>query len=364
MWANSAGSRVSALGFLQRRWPREARASTNREKAETLNDWVEQMGLRWPIFQAPTGSIAGPELAAAVSEAGGMGAMALTWTGADAAVEQVRAVRARTDRLFQVNFALVLPPVALDAILEAGVPVVTFSWGDAAPYIDRVHRAGARAGVQAVSVEGARRAREAGADFLICQGIEAGGHVQSTTPIWDALAAVLHAADGLPVIAAGGITDGAGVAEAVRRGAAGAMLGTRFVATVESRAHPAYKDALVAAGSGADTALTVCFDGDWPYAPHRVLRNATFTKWEAAGSPPVGRRPGEGEVIATTASGESITRYSDAAPRVGVTGSVGDMCLYAGTGCGAISDLPTAAALTRRIGAEYDAARVVERGPR
>jgi nitronate monooxygenase len=304
--------------------------------------------LTYPIWQAPTGSIAGPELAIAVADAGGMGAMALTMATPEQAAAQIRQVRAATSRLFQVNFALAFPPKALSAALEAGAPVVTFSWGDPAPYLAQVRAAGAKVGVQVTNVEGARRMAQMDIDFLICQGIEAGGHVQSNQPLLTLLPQIVAAAAGMPVVAAGGIADGEGIAQALRLGAAGAMLGTRFVATQESRAHPEYKARLVAARAEA-TALTVCFDGDWPYAAHRVLRNSTLEAWEAAGSPPVGSRPGEGETLGANAAGDPMRRYSDTAPRQGFTGAIEAMCQYAGTGCAAIHDIPSAADLLPRL---------------
>lgn len=304
--------------------------------------------LRHPVWQAPTAGIAGPELAAAVSQAGGMGAMGLTWTAPETAAAQVRQVRGQTDRPFLVNFALAFPPRALDAALEAGAPIVTFSWGDPAPHLERVRAAGAWVGVQVSSVAGALRAIGQGADFLVCQGLEAGGHVQSSTPLHDLLPRVVAAAEGTPVVAAGGIARGREIARVLALGARGAVLGTRFVATRESRAHPEYKR-LLAASAGA-TALTVCFDGDWPYAAHRVLRNSTLETWEAAGSPAVGQRPGEGETVAVTADGEAILRYEDTAPRAGYTGDIEAMCLYAGTGCAAIDDVPGAGELVARLG--------------
>jgi NAD(P)H-dependent flavin oxidoreductase YrpB (nitropropane dioxygenase family) len=301
-----------------------------------------------PLFQAPTGSIAGPELCAAVSEAGGLGAMGLTWTAPDEASAMVQGVRERTARPFQVNFVLHFPPQSLEAVLNVGAPVITFSWGDPTPYLSTVRAAGAQVGIQVTTPEGARRMVDLYPDFLICQGVEAGGHVQSTTPLWDLLPRVVAVAGEIPVVAAGGIADGAGVAKALRLGAKGALLGTRFVATVESRAHPDYKAAIVRA-TAADTALTVCYDGGWPYAAHRVLRNSTLEAWEAAGSPPVGQRPGEGEIVAYTASGEPIYRYEDTGPRVGMTGDIAAMCLYAGTSCAGISDIPTAAEVMARL---------------
>ena len=186
---------------------------------------------------------------------------------------------------------------------------------------------------------------------MICQGIEAGGHVQSPPPLWDLLPRVVEAAGDVPVVASGGIGDGAGIARALARGAAGAMLGTRFVATQESRAHGDYKARLVRADAG-EAALTVCFDGGWPYAAHRVLRNRTLDAWEAAGCPPAGHRPGEGDVTGHTASGEAIRRYEDTAPREGFTGDALEMALYAGTSCSVIHDLPPAAELVRRLWAE------------
>lgn len=312
-------------------------------------------GLRYPIWQAPTASLAGPELAAAVSKAGGMGSMALTWTPPDVAREQIRQVRRETENPFFVNFALAFPPLALDAALDAGVPIVTFSWGDPGPHLPKVRATGAWIGIQVTNVAGALRAISQGADFLICQGNEAGGHVQSTTPLWELLPRIVEAASGVPVMAAGGIARGRDIKKALSLGARGAILGTRFVATQESRAHPEYKHRLIEAKG--ETALTVCFDGAWPYSAHRVLRNSTLEAWEAAGSPAVGTRPGEGETIAVTASGEEIFRYEDTAPKQGYSGEIEAMCLYSGTGCSEITDLPPAGALVERLWRECREAR-------
>jgi hypothetical protein len=119
---------------------------------------------------------------------------------------------------------------------------------------------------------------------------------------------VLQEAKATPVIASGGIGNGAGIRTALLAGASAAMLGTRFVATIESSAHPDYKRALVAAYA-RDTALTICFQDGWP-ALHRALRNRTFIMWERAGCHSPGKRPGEGELITTRSSGEKVLRYS------------------------------------------------------
>lgn len=283
-----------------------------------------------------------------------MGSMALTWTPPDMAAEQVRYVRERTSNPFLVNFAMAFPPESLDAALEAGAPIVTFSLGDPTPYVGTVKGAGVMMGIQVTNAEGARRAIELGADFLVCQGVEAGGHVQSTTPLLTVLPRVVEAATGVPVVAAGGIADGRGIATVLDLGAAGAVLGTRFLATKESRAHEHYKKILVE--TEGETALTICFDGGWPQSPHRVLRNSTLEAWEAAGGPSEGSRPGEGDEIAQTAGGEGIYRYEMTAPKAGYVGDIEAMCVYSGTGSRLIKDVPGAAELVERLWRECQAA--------
>jgi nitronate monooxygenase len=310
-------------------------------------DLCSRLGARYPILQAPTGSIAGPELAIAVANAGGVGALGLTWTDPATASDYVRQVREATAGPFQVNFALAFPPHALAASLEAGAPIITFSWGDPGPLVEMAHSFGALVGIQTTTGAAAARACELGADFLICQGVEAGGHVQASRSLNHALEEVL-AAGSIPVVAAGGIATGCDIAEVMARGASGAVLGTRFVATRESRAHGEYKEHIVRS-SGTDTVLTPCYDGGWPFALHRVLRNSTLDRWESAGCPPPGARPGEGDIIARSSSGEPILRYEDTAPRQGMEGAVGEMCLYAGTGCDSIDDIPSAADLVARL---------------
>ena len=243
---------------------------------------------------------------------------------------------------------LAFEPVALPAALELGVEFVTFSWGLPGRLVKTAHCAGAHVGVQVGSVEGARRALDEGCDFLICQGIEAGGHVQSTTELRELLPAVVAVARSIPVAAAGGLADEADVAEVRSLGASAALLGTRFLASAESFAHPAYKEALVGARS-ADTVLTGCFDGGWPYALHRVLRNSTFKSWEDAGCPAKGYRPGDGEVLTTKARGPAVRRYDATPPNAGMEGEILSLCLYAGAGVGKITAIQPAAEIVRSL---------------
>jgi nitronate monooxygenase len=267
---------------------------------------VTFLNLKYPILQAPIGSIASTNLASAVSNAGGMGSLALTWTKPDVAAQLVRELRDNTDNLFFVNFVLGFPLVSFEAVLEAGAPAITFSWGQPSKLIDKVHKYNSLVGVQVGTRAGAKQAIDDGADFIICQGVGAGGHVQSTTPLSDLLPSVVEIAGSVPIVAAGGLSNGKDLAWALNRGASAVMLGTRFVATVESFAHPDYKQALVEAKS-ADSIYTQCYNRLWPNASHRVLRNKTLDDWETAGCPQPGQRPGEDEVLAEGSAYDTTT---------------------------------------------------------
>ena len=234
-------------------------------------------GQRIPVVQAPIGSAATPALVGAVTRAGGMGGLAMTWSDPAAAVAKVRATREATGgAAFFANFVLHFPCEGFGAALDAGVPIVTLSWGLNAGMVARAHRAGAKVGIQVGNADGARRAREAGADFLIAQGVEAGGHVQSTTPLATLLPAVLAEAGGLPVIAAGGIADGRGIAAVMMLGAAAVQIGTAFLACDESGAPAIHRDALFKY-TPTDTALTRAFSGRLV----RAIRNRLFDELDA-----------------------------------------------------------------------------------
>jgi nitronate monooxygenase len=158
----------------------------------------------------------------------------------------------------------------------------------------------------------------------------------------------LDRARNTPVLAAGGIGHGRKIREALLAGASGAMLGTRFVATQESLAHPEHKTLLIKARA-SETTMSVCFQDGWPGATHRSLRNSTLEHWEAAGCPPVGRRPGEGEVVATRSDGTTVLRYYYASPLRDLRGAITDMALFAGQGVDDVRDLPRAADLVVRL---------------
>jgi nitronate monooxygenase len=317
-------------------------------------------GLKYPIFEAPHGPmVTSPELAIAVANAGAMGAIALTNVTSDRARDAVSRVRAATKGTFFVNYILTRLPgnesESLRTALDAGAPIVQFSWGiPTKEAISAIRVAGAKMGMQVTSSESARAALDLGADYLVCQGTEAGGHVQATRGLYEALPIVLEEAKQKPVIASGGIGNGEGIRKALLAGAWGAMLGTRFVATIESNAHPAYKQAVIAAHA-RDTALTICFQDGWP-AMHRALRNRTFVMWDSAGCPSPGRRPGEGDVVATGPDGNKFLRYSSFAPGRELQGTPVEMALYAGLSAEFVKDLPAAGELVERLWQECQAA--------
>jgi len=229
---------------------------------------------------------------------------------------------------------------------------VSFFWGDPAPYVERVHSAGGFVMHSVGDTEEARRAVASGVDAVVAQGWEAGGHVRGNTALSVLLPAVCDAIAPVPVIAAGGIADGRGVAAALVLGAQAAWLGTRFVASTEAFAHSVYQQAILQAGDDA-THHGIIFDGGWPNAPHRALVNDTVRRAVAAASD---HRPGEHEVVAVRANGENVVRYSDVVPLKGMTGDVAELALYAGQSAALVRDIQPAAALVERLVVEAEAA--------
>ena len=164
---------------------------------------------------------------------------------------------------------------------------------------------------------------------------------------------VVDAVSPVPVVAAGGVADGRGLAAALALGAAGIWVGTRFIASEEIPLVALYKERVVEA-SETDTVYGIVFDIDWPDAPHRALRNSTVRRWEEAGRPRPGERPGEGEVVAAWPSGDPILRYSDALPKPGMTGDLEALALYAGQSAGLVKDVRPAGEIVRSLAAEAE----------
>jgi len=316
-----------------------------------------ELGIEYPVFSVGFGSGARAELVAAVSNAGGFGVLGASGMQPDAIRAEIERTRTLTDRPFGVNVIIAEDPSAdieedrelirneLQAATDEKVAIILF-WGDPAPYVEEAHRDGAKVLIQVGSVEEAEAAAAAGVDAVIAQGVEAGGHVRGTTSIWELLPAVVGAIAPLPVLASGGIGDGAGLAKALRLGAQGVSLGTRFVASDEAWIHPEYKRRVVAS-SAEDTVYTAdLYDVWWPDAPHRTLRNRTFEEWHAAGRPPPGGRPGEGASIGRRrlSSGEVVEwpRYAVGMATPDFDGDVDYAPLWAGESCSVVNDVKPA----------------------
>jgi len=303
------------------------------------------LGIAHPIALGGMGSVFSPPLVAAVSEAGGLGAMGCFRLAPDRIRDGVAAIRQRTDKPFALNFLLFhAAEEAFAAALAERPAVMAFAWPrgdqDLKPWIDRAHEIGAKTTFMAGDVETARRAVAAGADVIVAQGTEGGGHVG-----WMATAAltplVVDAVAPVPVLAAGGIADGRGLAAALALGADGALLGTRFLASVESPLHENFKQAIVAS-DGHDTVLTETPDIAqaivWPGAMSRAKRNRFVERW-------AGRdwalRQSQGAALAAIMAAREA-------------GDVDEAPLSYGQDAGLIHDIPPAAEIVRRIAAEAE----------
>jgi len=313
------------------------------------NKFTELLHLSLPIVQAPMGGVAGPRLAAAVSNAGGLGLLPIWPMPPEQAARELKELRQATSGVFGVNLNVAFGPLAhLDVALDLSTPVIHFFWGDCTAFVARAKSKGAIVMATVASGSEARRAHDAGVDVLVAQGLEAGGHVWGKIGLAALVPTVVDACGGLPVIAAGGIADGRGLASALMLGASGAMVGTALLVADECASHPRYKQAILSAKEG-DTAYGTLFDAEWPGAPCRVLRNSTLRAWEEAGSPPSGKRPGENDIIARGAANVPIPRYSVQPPSTEVEGDVEAMALYAGQGVGLVTASAPAAGIIAKI---------------
>jgi NAD(P)H-dependent flavin oxidoreductase YrpB (nitropropane dioxygenase family) len=314
-----------------------------KEVAGFETSFTRLVGCRAPIQLAVMGGGTGtPGLAAAVSEAGGLGMLSSTFPlPVD---EQLVWIQARTMGPVGVGFFAFEVPTMTEELEVAArtARVVDVFWGDPDPaVVNRIHAGGALAFWQVGSVGEASAAADAGCDAVVAQGMEAGGHVRGTTPMLTLLRHVVPAVD-VPVVAAGGIATGAALAAALNAGAAAARVGTRFLASAESGAHPEYVAALLAASAG-DSVRTTAFGEGWPDAPHRVLRTATQ------------RAAGADDVVAQAeyrGRRWEVLRWSTQPPTLFTSGDVAAMAMYAGCGVGDIDDVPSAAQIVDQMMAD------------
>ena len=229
---------------------------------------TDLLGIQYPIIQGGMAWVAEYHLAAAVSNAGGIGLIGAASAPPEVVREQIEKCRELTNKPFGVNVMLLNPNAEEVAkiVVEEGVPVVTTGAGNPARFMDLWKDAGVKVIPVVASVAMAKMMERAGADAMVAEGMESGGHIGSITTM--ALVPQVADAVSVPVIAAGGIGDGRGLAAAIMLGAEGVQMGTRFVAAKESIVHPNYKERLIKA-SDIDSEVTGLSTGH----PVRSLRN-------------------------------------------------------------------------------------------
>jgi nitronate monooxygenase len=298
------------------------------------------VGCGAPIQLAPMPGIGTPELAAAVADAGGVGMVGTPMLPPEGVAELLDAVAAQTRGVFGANFLMPFVDRACVEVAAAKARVVEFFYGDPDPdLVALAHRGGALVGWQVGSCAEAVAAERAGCDFVVAQGVEAGGHVRGRLGLLPLLDQVLDAVR-CPVVAAGGIATPRSLAAILAAGAAAGRIGTRFVTASESAAHPRYVELLLRA-TGEDAVYTERFSVMWPDAPHRVLRSciaaAEALDVEIAGELPMPTGP------------LPLPRFAVVAPTRDTTGHVEAMALYAGQGVGAVTHVQPAREIVRDL---------------
>ena len=295
-----------------------------------------------PILLAGMGGVSYAEVCAAVSEAGGYGTLGMAGLGPEEIRRQMRRVRELTDKPFGVDLLTAIPEsltASVDAIIEEGASAFIAGLGVPETIVTRLHDAGLLVMSMCGKVDHARRAADAGVDVVIAQGTEAGGHTGKVAGM-ALIPQVVDAVD-IPVLGAGGIVDGRGLAACLALGADGVWMGTRFIASTEAHAGQVYKNSLVTA-SEADTIVTRCYSGK----PMRVLSNPYVADWE---SRPDDIQPFPMQVM--------VSQQADVLG--GIAGKLEPLdpardCLPAGQGAGAIHDILPCAEIVRRTMADAE----------
>ncbi|XP_049384375.1 uncharacterized protein LOC125848535 isoform X2 [Solanum stenotomum] len=315
--------------------------------------WRGILGFEYGIVQAPLGpDISSPQLVAAVANAGALGFLRVPdWEDPDYVRDLIRKTRTLTNKPFGIGVVLAFPHKEnVKAILDEKVAVLQLYWGECSKeLVLEAHKAGVKVVPQIGSYEEAKKAADAGVDAIIVQGREAGGHVIGQDGLITLLPRVVDLVRGrdIAVIAAGGIVDERGYVAALALGAQGVSLGTRFLATEESYAHPTYKKKLI---EFDQTEYTDIFGrARWPGAPQRVLATPFFMEWKALPShenesnqPVIGRTIIHGRE-------REVRRFAGTVPNATTTGDIESMAMYAGESIGLIKEILPAGEVIKRI---------------
>ncbi|MFA5495032.1 MAG: nitronate monooxygenase [Porticoccaceae bacterium] len=304
------------------------------------------LGCELPILLAGMGGVARHRLAAAVARAGGFAALGMVREPVSRIRDEVMALRDLCTAPFAVNLIPAATPSALlkqqvAACIALEVPAMVLFWEVDQPLVRHLKAAGIRVIHQVGNRRDAEQALDAGADVLIAQGHEAGGHVRGTVGTFSLLAELVPFSP-VPVVAAGGIANGRALAAALTLGAQGVSLGTAFLATDEANAHPHHQRRLLAAGAD-DTVYTRQFSVNWhEAAPVRVLANRV-TRGEYDHLSAANRPPGDASPVIGRQDGQPVHLFSTDSPLADASGRLDDMALYAGQSCGQIDAVVPAA---------------------
>ena len=320
------------------------------------NEILGTLDIEKPILSAPMAGAAGPDLVAAVCNAGGYGVIPLWGKPVEYVVSGIEQVSALTPRNFAVNLNLSFPyEEQLQACVDQRVHGVSPFWGMEPSAIAKAKKGGLVVLASIGSVEEARIAEDAGADVIVAQGWEAGGHVWGQVSTIALIPSVVDAVS-VPVVAAGGISDGRGMAAALMLGASGVWIGTRFLASHEATIHEHYQNRILSASETETEWFSDLYDVSWPNAPHRALKNTTSEEWKNAGASSPGSRPGEKQVIGQRPNGENVVRYQSYTPLPGTQGDVEAMSLWSGQGVSLVREIMPAADIVNEI---FDGAKKV-----
>ena len=304
------------------------------------NIFTQLVGARLPLQLAAMPGVSTPDLVVAVIEAGGLGMFPAAMLGTNDLRDTLEQICERTSGPLGVNFLMPFLDPECVAVAARHSKLVEFFYGaPRADLVEEVHAGGALASWQIGSVKEALAAEAAGCDLLVAQGTEAGGHVRGKAVLDEVLPAVIGAVK-VPVIAAGGISTANDVATAMKQGACAVRVGTRFVASTESAAHPIYVEALIAA-SAEETSLTEAYSVMWPNAPHRVLQSAIDAA-EVLPDGPVGEALIGGQPV-------PIPRFAVMNPSKETNGHIEAMALYAGTSVEDVREVKPAAEIIAEL---------------
>ncbi len=319
------------------------------------------LGLETPLINAGMAFVAGPALAAAVSNAGGLGMLGTGMAPPEGLRQMVQATRALTSRPFGVDLIGTFTEEAhIDVLVQEKLAVAVFFWDlPSAAAVAKLRHANIRYWMQVGRTLEAAAAIAQGAEALVIQGSEAGGHSRSEAPLAQLLPRMLKAFPKVPMIAAGGIFDGAGMAAALCLGAQAVWCGTRFLASSEANAHEGYKQAVVNAGARG-TEITRVFGPEWPGQQMRVLVNKAVVT--ARGREAAALAESEGELIGSVEMGGStlpVPRYSAILPTPEFKADLDWSCLTAGECAADIQSVEPAGDIVRAM--TVDASRIFER---